>query len=42
MFYRITTGRACCDVETKKGVVVNAAPIARWTIGKCGLCTQLL
>lgn len=34
MLYYIDTGYACFGVEEKDGIVISAAPIAKWSIGK--------
>ena len=34
MLYHIDIGYACFGIEEEDGIVVNAAPIAKWTIGK--------
>jgi hypothetical protein len=32
--YQIDTGYACFGIESKDGIIVFAAPIAAWAIGK--------
>lgn len=34
MLYQIDTGYACFGISEKDGIVTDAAPIAKWTIGK--------
>ncbi len=34
MIYQIDTGYACFGLVVKDGTIVEAAPIAKWTIGK--------
>lgn len=34
MWYRITLSYACGGIRTHEGLVVEAAPIFRWMIGK--------
>ena len=31
---RLTFGRICCGAEVRAGIVVAAAPVIRWSVGR--------
>ena len=34
MLVRITRGPLCYGIEVKRGIVTDAAPVAKWMVGK--------